>query len=101
MNVLDFNTRRLTKTHTASNYWVVMKDIVTVRSNTRRFYLVSVLFLFHKFTGISAMLLRLARCEYRYLTYCHRPDSLNYFAPEIFEMIRVHGESNTLLATGV
>ena len=38
------------------------------------------LFLFHKFTGT---------------------DSLNYFAPEIFEMVGVKGGSTTLLTTGV
>lgn len=36
------------------------------------------LFLFHKFTGT---------------------DSLNYYAPSIFELIGVKGNSNTLLAT--
>ena len=62
------------------NYWQVIKDIVTIRSNSRRFFLASMLFLFHKFTGT---------------------DSLNYFAPEIFEMIGVKGGSTTLLTTGV
>ncbi|KAL1843345.1 hypothetical protein VTK73DRAFT_2869 [Phialemonium thermophilum] len=62
------------------NYWQVIKDIVTIRSNSRRFFLASMLFLFHKFTGT---------------------DSLNYFAPEIFEMIGVRGGSTTLLTTGV
>ncbi|KAF2180423.1 H(+)/hexose cotransporter 1 [Zopfia rhizophila CBS 207.26] len=62
------------------NYWIVIKDIVYVRSNTRRFFLAIMLFLFHKFTGT---------------------DSLNYFAPEIFEMIGVKGGSQALLTTGV
>ncbi|KAF2493939.1 hypothetical protein BU16DRAFT_550859 [Lophium mytilinum] len=62
------------------NYWIVIKDIVGVRSNTRRFFLATTLFLFHKFTGT---------------------DSLNYFAPEIFTMIGVKGGSQALLTTGV
>lgn len=53
---------------------------MTIRSNSRRFFLASVLFLFHKFTGT---------------------DSINYFAPEIFEMIGVKAGSTTLLTTGV
>jgi MFS family permease len=57
-----------------------MKEIATVPSNRRRFFLASMLFLFHKFTGT---------------------DSLNYFAPEIFEMIGVQSGSLTLLTTGV
>lgn len=44
------------------NYWIVIKDIVYVPSNRRRFFLATMLFLFHKFTGT---------------------DSLNYFAPEV------------------
>ncbi|ORY65998.1 quinate permease [Pseudomassariella vexata] len=63
-----------------SNYWVVMKDIATIPSNRRRLFLATTLFLFHKFTGT---------------------DSLNYFAPEIFEMIGVKSGSLTLLTTGV
>ncbi|KAI4597344.1 hypothetical protein KJ359_004450 [Pestalotiopsis sp. 9143b] len=65
---------------TGSNYWVVLKEIATVPSNRRRFFLASMLFLFHKFTGT---------------------DSLNYFAPEIFEMIGVQAGSLSLLTTGV
>ncbi|KAK8139817.1 Quinate permease [Apiospora sp. TS-2023a] len=63
-----------------TNYWVVMKDIFTVRSNSRRFFLATTLFVFHKFTGT---------------------DSLNYFAPEIFQMIGVKAGSLSLLTTGV
>ncbi|KAK7969669.1 Quinate permease [Apiospora saccharicola] len=63
-----------------TNYWVVMKDIFTVRSNARRFFLATTLFVFHKFTGT---------------------DSLNYFAPEIFQMIGVKAGSLSLLRTGV
>ncbi|KAK8019504.1 H(+)/hexose cotransporter 1 [Apiospora arundinis] len=63
-----------------TNYWVVMKDIFTVRSNARRFFLATTLFVFHKFTGT---------------------DSLNYFAPEIFQMIGVKAGSLSLLTTGV
>ncbi|KAK7707717.1 hypothetical protein SLS57_009232 [Botryosphaeria dothidea] len=62
------------------NYWIVLKDIFTIASNRRRFFLATTLFLFHKFTGT---------------------DSLNYFAPGIFEMIGVKGGSTTLLTTGV
>lgn len=62
------------------NYWLVIKDIATIRSNSRRFFLAVTLFIFHKFTGT---------------------DSLNYFAPEIFEMIGVKGGSLPLLTTGV
>lgn len=57
-----------------------MKDIATIPSNARRFFLATFLFLFHKFTGT---------------------DSLNYFAPEIFEMIGVQSGSLSLLTTGV
>ena len=63
-----------------ANYWIVIKDIVTIRSNSRRFFLATTLFLFHKFTGT---------------------DSLNYFAPEIFQMIGVQAGSLSLLTTGV
>ncbi|KAK8095526.1 hypothetical protein PG999_013548 [Apiospora kogelbergensis] len=63
-----------------TNYWIVMKEIFTVRSNTRRFFLATTLFVFHKFTGT---------------------DSLNYFAPEIFQMIGVKAGSLSLLTTGV
>lgn len=62
------------------NYWNVIKDIIYVPSNRRRFFLAIMLFLFHKFTGT---------------------DSLNYFAPEIFTMIGVEGGSQALLTTGV
>ncbi|CAG7926252.1 unnamed protein product [Penicillium olsonii] len=62
------------------NYWVVLKDVFSTRSNFQRFFLCIMLFLFHKFTGT---------------------DSLNYYAPEIFEMIGVKGGSTSLLTTGV
>jgi hypothetical protein len=62
------------------SYWQIIKDIVLIPSNARRFFLASVLFLFHKFTGT---------------------DSINYFAPEIFEMIGVSSGSQSLLTTGV
>ncbi|GAB1217627.1 hypothetical protein ATERTT37_006866 [Aspergillus terreus] len=61
------------------SYWVVAKDIFTIKSNFRRFFLAIMLFLFHKFTGT---------------------DSLNYYAPEIFQLIGVHDDSS-LLTTGV
>ncbi|KAF2792257.1 H(+)/hexose cotransporter 1 [Melanomma pulvis-pyrius CBS 109.77] len=62
------------------NYWLVIKDIIYIPSNRRRFFLAIMLFLFHKFTGT---------------------DSLNYFAPEIFTMIGVKGGSQALLTTGI
>ncbi|KAK7952010.1 Quinate permease [Apiospora aurea] len=61
-------------------YWVVIKDIFTIRSNTRRLFRATTLFVFHKFTGT---------------------DSLNYFAPEVFQMIGVKAGSLSLLTTGV
>ncbi|RJE22365.1 transporter [Aspergillus sclerotialis] len=62
------------------SYWVVMKDIFTIKSNFQRFFLAVMLFLFHKFTGT---------------------DSLNYYAPEIFQLIGVKEGSSSLLTTGV
>ncbi|KAJ5948248.1 hypothetical protein N7466_001263 [Penicillium verhagenii] len=62
------------------SYWVILKDIFTSRNNFQRFFLAAMLFLFHKFTGT---------------------DSLNYYAPEIFAMIGVSGNSATLLDTGI
>ncbi|GAM41025.1 hypothetical protein TCE0_041r13827 [Talaromyces pinophilus] len=56
------------------------QDIFLIKSNFRRFFLAVMLFLFHKFTGT---------------------DSLNYYAPEIFALIGVSGNSTTLLDTGV
>ncbi|EHA24711.1 hypothetical protein ASPNIDRAFT_40609 [Aspergillus niger ATCC 1015] len=66
--------------HQGHSYWVVLQDIIFIKSNARRFFLAVMLFLFHKFTGT---------------------DSLNYYAPEIFELIGVNGTSNSLLTTGV
>ncbi|KAI1323318.1 general substrate transporter [Xylariaceae sp. FL0255] len=62
------------------NYWLVLKNIVIVRSKTMRSFLAATLFLFHKFTGT---------------------DSFNYFSPEICEQIGVTGGSLSLLTTGV
>ncbi|CAI6342397.1 unnamed protein product [Periconia digitata] len=62
------------------NYWLVIKDVALVASNRRRFFLAIMLFIFHKFTGT---------------------DSLNYFAPEIFQMIGVQGGSQALFTTGI
>ncbi|KAL3477615.1 hypothetical protein BJX99DRAFT_269710 [Aspergillus californicus] len=62
------------------NYWVVVKDIFGNRSNLQRFILAVMLFLFHKLTGT---------------------DSLNYYAPQIFELIGVKGDNSSLLTTGV
>ncbi|CAP96118.1 putative quinate permease [Penicillium chrysogenum] len=61
------------------NYWVVVKDIFGNRSNLQRFILAVLLFIFHKLTGT---------------------DSLNYYAPQIFELIGVQ-DSSSLLTTGV
>ncbi|KAH9210168.1 H(+)/hexose cotransporter 1 [Leptodontidium sp. 2 PMI_412] len=58
----------------------ILKDIFLNASNRRRFTLAVLLFLFHKLTGT---------------------DSINYFAPEIFQMIGVKGNSTSLLTTGV
>lgn len=58
--------------------WAVVQDIVLDATNRRRLFLAVMLFLFHKFTGT---------------------DSLNYYAPSIFELIGVKGNSNTLLTT--
>ncbi|KAB8276589.1 hypothetical protein BDV30DRAFT_224274 [Aspergillus minisclerotigenes] len=66
--------------HQGHSYWVVLQDIFLIKSNFQRFFLAIMLFLFHKFTGT---------------------DSLNYYAPEIFELIGVKGSSNSLLTTGV
>jgi len=66
--------------HKGHSYWVVIQDIFTDRSNLQRFVLAISLFLFHKFTGT---------------------DSLNYYAPAIFELIGVKGGSSSLLTTGV
>jgi hypothetical protein len=56
-----------------------MKDIFTIPSNFQRFFLAVMLFLFHKLTGT---------------------DSLNYFAPRIFQIIGV-SDGDSLLTTGV
>ncbi|KAL3458871.1 hypothetical protein BJX64DRAFT_301698 [Aspergillus heterothallicus] len=62
------------------NYWVVLKDIFGNKSNLQRFVLAVLLFLFHKLTGT---------------------DSLNYYAPQIFQLIGVKGDNLSLLTTGV
>ncbi|KAL4926189.1 uncharacterized protein BDV17DRAFT_299859 [Aspergillus undulatus] len=67
------------ETFEGHNYWVVIKDIFGNRSNLQRFVLAVLLFLFHKLTGT---------------------DSLNYYAPQIFELIGVKDDSS-LLTTGV
>lgn len=64
--------------HKGHNYWIVLQDIFTNKSNFQRFFLAVMLFLFHKFTGT---------------------DSLNYYAPAIFELIGVKGGSSSLLTT--
>lgn len=60
------------------SYVAIFKDIFTIRSNLQRFILATMLFLFHKFTGT---------------------DSLNYYAPEIFQLIGVKGNNAPLLTT--
>ncbi|KAL4805141.1 hypothetical protein BDV18DRAFT_165921 [Aspergillus unguis] len=67
------------ETFQGHNYWVVVKDIFGNRSNLQRFILAVLLFIFHKLTGT---------------------DSLNYYAPQIFELIGVQDDSS-LLTTGV
>jgi MFS family permease len=64
--------------HKGYNYWIVLQDIFTNKSNFQRFFLAVMLFLFHKFTGT---------------------DALNYYAPAIFELIGVQGGSSSLLTT--
>lgn len=66
------------KTRQGHGYWVIIKDIFANKSNFQRFFLAVMLFLFHKATGT---------------------DSLNYYAPSIFELIGVKGGSTTLLTT--
>lgn len=56
----------------------IAKDIFLNASNRRRFFLSIMLFLFHKLTGT---------------------DALNYYAPSIFALIGVKGNSTSLLAT--
>ncbi|CAK1357892.1 unnamed protein product [Cercospora beticola] len=66
--------------HQGHNVWTIIQDVFGNKSNFQRFFLAVMLFLFHKFTGT---------------------DSLNYYAPSIFKLIGVKGNSNTLLTTGV
>jgi MFS family permease len=40
------------------SYWVVLKDIFTIRSNSRRLFLAVMLFLLHKFTGTDSLNVR-------------------------------------------
>ncbi|KAJ0418719.1 hypothetical protein BJY00DRAFT_324703 [Aspergillus carlsbadensis] len=68
------------ETFKGHNYWVVLKDIFGNKSNLQRFVLAVLLFLFHKLTGT---------------------DSLNYYAPQIFQLIGVQGDNLPLLTTGV
>ncbi|KAJ1323329.1 MFS transporter SP family solute carrier family 2 (myo-inositol transporter) member 13 [Microdochium nivale] len=56
----------------------ICQDIFLDASNRRRLFLAVMLFLFHKLTGT---------------------DALNYYAPSIFPLIGVKGNSTTLLAT--
>jgi hypothetical protein len=65
--------------HAGNSYMQILKDIFTNASNFQRFFLAIMLFLFHKLTGT---------------------DSLNYFAPRIFQIIGV-GDGDSLLTTGV
>lgn len=65
--------------HAGNSYWQILKDVFTIPRNFKRFFLAVMLFLFHKLTGT---------------------DSLNYFAPRIFQMIGV-GDGDSLLTTGV
>ncbi|KAM0713454.1 hypothetical protein Q7P37_010416 [Cladosporium fusiforme] len=72
--------RQEQEAHSGHSYWVILQDVFTNKSNFQRFFLAVMLFLFHKFTGT---------------------DSLNYYAPRIFELIGVKGGSSSLLTTGV
>ena len=40
------------------SYWVVVKDIFTIKSNFQRFFLAVMLFIFHKFTGTDSLNVR-------------------------------------------
>ena len=75
---IDAQARFEQEAHKGHGLWAVLQDIFTSRNNFQRFFLAVMLFLFHKFTGT---------------------DSLNYYAPRIFELIGVNGSSNTLLTT--
>ncbi|KAJ5994911.1 hypothetical protein N7481_001888 [Penicillium waksmanii] len=77
---IEAQVRQEQESYAGHNYWVVVKDIFTSRSNFQRFFLAVMLFLFHKFTGT---------------------DSLNYYAPEIFALIGVNSGSSSLLTTGI
>ncbi|KAI6825205.1 general substrate transporter [Hortaea werneckii] len=77
---IDAQARFEQEAHKGHGLLAVLQDIFTSRNNFQRFFLAVMLFLFHKFTGT---------------------DSLNYYAPRIFELIGVNGSSNTLLTTGV
>lgn len=63
---------------TGRNYWVVLQDIFTNKSNFQRLFLCVMLFIFHKLTGT---------------------DSLTYYSPDIFAMIGVQRGSGALLTT--
>lgn len=45
------------------NYWVVVKDIFTSKSNFQRFLLSVMLFLFHKFTGTDSLNVSSPHCS--------------------------------------
>ena len=75
---IDAQARFEQEAHKGHGLLAVLQDIFTSRSNFQRFFLAVMLFLFHKFTGT---------------------DSLNYYAPRIFELIGVNGSSNSLLTT--
>ncbi|KAF2164290.1 hypothetical protein M409DRAFT_25170 [Zasmidium cellare ATCC 36951] len=77
---IEAQTKFEQEARSGHSYLVIIRDVFTNKSNFQRFFLAVMLFLFHKFTGT---------------------DSLNYYAPSIFELIGVKGGSNTLLTTGV
>lgn len=41
--------------HQGHSYWVVLQDILLIKSNFQRFFLAIMLFLFHKFTGTYSL----------------------------------------------
>ena len=82
-----------------NSYKQVVKDIFTIAANRRRFFLASMLFLFHKVS--LDFIIKPNKSTTDGLLQFTGTDSLNYFAPEIFQMIGVQKGSLSLLTTGV
>lgn len=52
---IQAQVRQEQESYAGHNYWVVLKDIFTSKSNFQRFILAVMLFLFHKFTGTDSL----------------------------------------------